>query len=114
EPTPVTTERAGRWAQSAVFVANWVLLGVLLRVDAHGYVLLGVPLTLVFQAWTRRAPIRSLWLRDASTFRFDRRAAIAFLLLALVPIVECVRGIGRPPWNRAWPAIALLACVPAA
>ena len=84
-----------RLADVTAFVAVWMALGLAFRLDGNGYLLVGVPLTLVFQALVRRQPIRALWLRDAPPFHLDVAGILIAVALLVVPaylLVVTVRG----------------------
>jgi len=42
-----------------------MLVGFVLRLDANAYLLLGLPITVLFQLLMRKAPLRALWVRSA-------------------------------------------------
>lgn len=70
------------------FVAVWMSLGWLLKLDADVYLLLGVPLTASFQLVVARRPIRALWVRDAPPLRVDRTWLLTTGALAALPLYE--------------------------
>ncbi|NJM40656.1 MAG: CPBP family intramembrane metalloprotease [Anaerolineae bacterium] len=75
-----------RYLEVAGFVAIWMALGWLLRLDSDAYLLLGVPLLLLFQLVVRHRPVRQLWVRDPEQpLRFDWVAAVLSLVLMAVP-----------------------------
>jgi hypothetical protein len=117
---PTVEERAAapwvrRLLEVTAFVAVWVTLGYLLPVDANAYLLLGVPLTAVFQLLARRRPLRELWVRDGAPFRLGRGAVALAALLAVVPLVAGVRALAAGAWVVAgWTACAVAGAVPAA
>lgn len=62
-----------------LFVAAWMLIGYVLRLDATSYLLIGIPITLVFQKLIARSPITRLWVRNpthAMNFHNTSRFAI--------------------------------------
>jgi membrane protease YdiL (CAAX protease family) len=109
------TGRTRRFLECAGFVAVWVGLGYLLPVDANAYLLLGVPLTAVFQLVVRRRPLRELWVRDGAPFRLGRWGVALAVLLAVLPLVTGVRALAAGSWVVAgWMACAVAGAVPAA
>ena len=76
---------------SAVVVA-YVALGLGLHLEPDAYLLLGVPITLLFQALVRRRPVRALWLRDAPPLRLGRWATLLAALLAARPALTILAG----------------------
>lgn len=106
---------ARRLLEGTAFVAVWVTLGYLLPVDANAYLLLGVPLTAVFQLLVRRRPLRELWVRDGAPFRLGRWGVALAVLLAVVPLVAGGRALAAGAWVVAgWTACAVAGAVPAA
>ena len=95
---PGTTGRARRLMEGTAFVGVWIALGYLLPVDTNVYILLGIPLTLVFQLVVRRRPLRELWLRDASRFRLDRIGVALAIALAVTPAVVLVQAARAGDW----------------
>lgn len=77
-------QRRRRTVDGVAFVAIWVTLGYLLPVTDESYLLLGIPLTVVFQTRVRRRPLRELWADHTPTFTLDRagRALAAVLIVA--------------------------------
>jgi hypothetical protein len=74
------------------FVALWMALGWLLKLDGNAYLLLGVPLTAGFQILVARRPIRALWVRNAPRFRVDRTWLFTTGALAALPLYELSQG----------------------
>ncbi|TCK26955.1 CPBP family intramembrane glutamic endopeptidase [Pseudonocardia endophytica] len=112
---PETTGRARRLVEGTAFVGVWIALGYLLPVDANVYLLLGIPLTLVFQLVVRRRPLRELWLRDASRFRLDRVGVALAVALAVTPAVVLVQVARAGEWSSTvWMVAAIVGAVPAA
>lgn len=94
----------------------WIALGYLLPVDPNGYPLLGIPLTMAFQLWVRRRPLRELWGRDGTArLRLDRAGLVLAVLLAVTPVVTLVQGVGIGSWSLVlWAVAATVGAVPAA
>jgi len=76
------------------FVACWMALGWLLKLDANAYLLLGVPLTAGFQVLVARRPIHALWVRDAPRFRVDRTWLLTTAALVALPLYKLSRNYG--------------------
>lgn len=104
-----------RIIESCLFVLVSVAIGFAFRTDASTYVLINIPLWLIFQLVIRRAPLPSCWVRDARSFRLGWREAILAMVLATGTIVLLIQrwsGLG-------WPArldliVAVLGAIPAA
>ena len=71
--------------EAVSFVSVWVAAGYLLPIDANGYLLLGIPLTLAFQLLVRRRPVRELFART-TRFALDTRGLVMAAALAIVPL----------------------------
>ena len=65
--------------------AGWIF-----RLDADVYLVLGVPLVVLFQLFIRRQPLRSLWVRDAASFRLGLVGVVIAGVLILVPGYDLV------------------------
>jgi Type II CAAX prenyl endopeptidase Rce1-like len=63
-------------------------LGTGFRLSPNAYLLLGIPLTLLFQWFVRRAALRSLWVHDAPAFRLGLSGVVVAVGLAAFPISE--------------------------
>jgi len=48
-----------------LFIALWMALGWTLKLDPNQYLLLGTPLTVIFQLFVNRRPLRAMWVRNA-------------------------------------------------
>src|SRR5437879_1142783 len=79
---------ARRYAEALVCVAAWMAAGWRLHLDANQYLLLGVPITLLFQLLVRRQPVRALWVREAPPFRLGWQGVVIAAVLAVLPLVE--------------------------
>jgi hypothetical protein len=66
---PDALERGARRVvlEYAVLAVVWIGLGLILSVGVLPYLLLGVPLLVLFQL-VRRQPLRTLWARDTDSF----------------------------------------------
>jgi len=96
-----------RYLEPAVFVLLWMLAGWVFHLDAHVYLLLGVPLVAFFQLVVRRQGLQRLWARYAVNFRLDLPGAVIAVALMVVPghflIVEALP-------TRQWPIILWVVC----
>ena len=68
-PILLTATNVPRLLHVSVFVGIWMWLGFGLHLTRNAYLLLGVPLTAIFQWFVRRQPISALWVREAPAFR---------------------------------------------
>jgi len=83
--------QAGRFLQAILFISAWMAMGWLLHLDPYGYLLLGIPLCLVFQVCVRRQPLSSCWVRGSTRFRLDLPGVLLALVFLAVPIWELTR-----------------------
>jgi hypothetical protein len=88
-----------RYAVVAGVVGLYVGLGFLLRPGTNWYLLLGIPIMLMFQVLVAWRPLRELWLRTGS-FRGVDRWTVAWLALCLVgPVLSVVEGVRAGAWS---------------
>ena len=94
----------GRWRRylaGAALLAVWAGLGLLLSLDAVGFLVVGLGLVAVVQLGRRR-PLRELWARDSAGIGSSRagRAGVAGVLV-LIPAFLAVRYL--PSWvDNSW------------
>jgi Type II CAAX prenyl endopeptidase Rce1-like len=74
---PAAPSRRRRTLEGILCVAGWMAAGLLLRLDANAYLLLGIPVAVLFQALVARRPLRELWVRGAVPSGSTRLAALA-------------------------------------
>jgi membrane protease YdiL (CAAX protease family) len=94
-------------------VFAWVWIGWVLRLDANGYLVLGVPIVVAFQLFIARRPLAELWLRPAPPFRLDPRSAAAAVLFMIFPAIDLVQSwSGAPSSVRLWSICATVGALP--
>lgn len=98
DESPGALSRGPRYAAVILFVAAWMACGWLLRLDPNGYLVLGVPLTVLFQWLLRRRPIRALWVREAPPLRLGWKGVAIAAGLSLVPLA----GLAGSAADREW------------
>src|SRR4051812_38107421 len=81
---------ARRYTAVILFIALWMACGWLPRLDANAYLLLGVPLTVLFQLLVRRQSLRALWARGAPAFRLGWKGLLIALGLSVIPMLELI------------------------
>jgi membrane protease YdiL (CAAX protease family) len=74
-----------RILQAMLFVAVWMSLGWLFHLTTYTYLLIGVPLCIIFQKFVRRKPLMSCWLRDKPDVRLDWLTLIIAVVFLVVP-----------------------------
>src|SRR5207344_3041351 len=77
---------------------GYMALGLAFRLSAEGYLLLGIPITIAFQALVVRRPLRALWLRDMPPLTLKLRSIVAVVVVAIAPAAIVIRGVrdGNP------------------
>ena len=89
---------ARRYAAVVLFIATWMTCGWLLRLDTNAYLLLGVPLTILFQWGVRRRSLRALWVREAPLFRLGWKGVAIAAALSMVPLVSLADTVAEGEW----------------
>ena len=113
--TDLARSLAQRYGAVLVFVAVWMACGWLLRLDVNAYLLLGVPLTVLFQWLVRRRSLRSLWVREAPPFRLGWKGFAVAAALCVIPLLSIVGSIADEEWvGAAAGACSLVGAVGAA
>ena len=97
------------------FVAAWIVAGIALHLGANAYLLVGVPLLLVFQLGIARRPIAELWFKQPSGEPlpvWGWLVAAAFMVLPLHTLVHSWTSLD---WAlRLWMVCAAAGAVPLA
>jgi hypothetical protein len=120
--------RGRRALEAAAFVALWMALGWLIRPAfkvrpeaplespfALAYLMLGIPLTALFQVVIRRQPLRAMWVRDAPPPRLGRWGWLIAAGLMAIPALGTLAELGEGKWaSAAFAAGALLGAIGAA
>ena len=78
-------DAARRYIEVLAFVALWMALGWIFHLDTNSYLLIGIPLVVLFQRFFRQRPLRQLWVRDAAAFRLGLVGIVIAVLLILAP-----------------------------
>lgn len=85
-----SSSRVRRFLEGTAAVAIWIALGLAFHISANGYLILGVPVTIAFQLYIRRAPLRAMWVRDAPPFRLGVVGVVIAIFLMLLPLGDLV------------------------
>ena len=83
--------------------------GFAFHLDANSYLVLGVPLVVLFQWQVQRKPLCQLWVRDANAFRLDRYGMAIAIALMLLPIATLVTMVAAGDVPGALWAVACVA-----
>jgi membrane protease YdiL (CAAX protease family) len=84
--------RFGRAVVATLLIGGHIALGFAFGLSADAYLLLGIPITIAFQALVVRRPLRALWLRAAPRVTFTRRSILAAVVVAIAPAAIAIRG----------------------
>lgn len=93
EPVPSMATRGAIGAHSrplrflivGLVVAVWCLLGFILHLTLPEYLLLGIPILLIFQLGIHRQPLRTLWVRSGPPLRLDVWFITLWIVFSLFP-----------------------------
>ena len=79
-----------RCIQAVVFIGIWMTIGWLFHLGGDGYLVVGVPLVVVFQLLVRKKPLVTLWIRDAEQFRLNPLGIVLGFGLGVLPTVRLI------------------------
>ena len=82
-----------RYILVSLIVGLYIELGFLFHPDPNTYLLLGIPVTILFQITIARRPLRELWLRHGQPLLFDRWTAAWLLLFLIGPVQAMLSGV---------------------
>jgi membrane protease YdiL (CAAX protease family) len=77
------------------------------------YLLLGIPLVILFQLAVARRPLRRLWVRESSAFRLDRTGGVLAVVLISLPAVLTLMSRRSPVMTASF-LCSVIGAVPAA
>ena len=80
-----------RYALAILFMVVYISLGLLLRLEAVSYLLLGIPLTVSFQLLVVRQPLRKLWLRDDEKLYLNKLGWTITLCFIAFPFYKTIQ-----------------------
>ncbi len=100
---------------ASAIVGFWMSLGWLLRLDPNSYLLVGIPLLLIFQLFIARRPVTELWLKTNSSFRLSWWGLLAAALFMTYPVISLIQDWPRSALPiRLWGIAAILGAFPLA
>lgn len=79
-----------RYALTILFMVVYISLGFLLKLEAVSYLLLGIPLTLIFQLYVVQQPLHKLWLREGEKFYLNKLGWTITLCFIVFPIYKTI------------------------
>lgn len=77
----------------AAVVAGWALVGWAAALDVDAYLLVGVPIVVLFQRFVARHPPRALWLRTTPRMALGARGWVIAVVFAIVPAVDLAHSV---------------------
>jgi membrane protease YdiL (CAAX protease family) len=92
-PETAVDRRLARAVVATLVIGGYMALGFAFGLSANAYLLLGIPITIAFQALVARRPLRALWLRDAPAMSFTPRSVIAVIVVAIAPAIIAIDGV---------------------
>jgi membrane protease YdiL (CAAX protease family) len=98
----VTQPRTRRIAEGTAFVVVWIAIGFIFDLgDSINrqsiYLLIGIPLTIVFQLYVRKRPLNELWVRNGPKVEARTVFVPLVVVLLVVPFYLLVRDIDEGP-----------------
>ena len=108
--TVAPSRRLVRCLQAILFVGIWMTIGWVFRLDGNSYLVVGVPLVVMFQLLVRRKPLVTLWVRDAERFRLSPLGIAFGMGMAVLPGSRLVRILRSADWASHIPEILWYLC----
>ena len=108
--TTASSSQLVRCVQVVVFVGFWMAVGWLFHLDGDSYLVVGVPLVMIFQLVVCKKPLVTLWIRDAESFRLSVLGIILGLGLAILPTVRLIQTCRLASWSSHLPEILWYVC----
>jgi membrane protease YdiL (CAAX protease family) len=91
-PATAVDRRLARAVVATLVIGGYMAVGFMFGLSSDAYLLVGIPITIAFQALVVRRPLRALWLRGAPRVALTRRSAAAVVVVAIAPAATAVRG----------------------
>ncbi len=73
-------------------------IGFLFRPGANAYLVIGMPVTVLFQIFVARRPLRELWFTKGQTLKWDRWTSLLFVLFLIGPVQAIIEGFRIGSW----------------
>ena len=106
------TRQFVRCLHAATFVGIWMIIGWVFRLGGNSYLVVGVPLVVLFQLLVRRKPLTTLWIRDAGRFRLGPLGIVFGVGMAILPssqLIQTIRSADR--WSHIPEILWYLCCI---
>jgi membrane protease YdiL (CAAX protease family) len=95
----VPTSQPVRLVIATAVVGVYMALGWLLRLDPNAYLLLGIPLLLIFQLGIARRPLTELWLKKPPERFITWQGLLAAVPFLIVPIWSMMVDTKQATWS---------------
>jgi membrane protease YdiL (CAAX protease family) len=97
-PALAAHQRSRRIAEAVGFVVVWIAIGLIFHLgDSLNrqsiYLVIGIPLTIVFQLLVRKRPLQELWVRNGPRLELRTIFVPVVIVLLVVPVYLLVRDI---------------------
>lgn len=108
--------RTRRVLEGTAAVALWMTIGLVFHTSANGYLLAGIPITIIFQRYVRHAPLKAMWLRDSPPFQLGLLGTAFGIGLSILPLGDLIMLVrSRAGWTLdTWYLVAIIGAWPAA
>jgi len=107
-----------RIVEGTLFVAIWMVIGYAFSLNSTIYLLIGIPITIFFQIFIAKQPLRALWVRIAPPLKFAalKRGAIAVaIIFAVLNLLFLTTYISSGNWEASlYELVAVFASIPLA
>lgn len=87
-----------KYIQITIFIIIYISLGFLLKLDGNQYLLIGIPLSLIFQVFVRKKSIKSAWLRTDEKFDFNYKSILYIILFCIYPCYQIFKMCTNGPY----------------
>ena len=88
-----------RYVQAFLFVATYIGLGFILKLNPNAYLLIGIPMVVAFQLFICKKPIHAMWVREGIKFHLNKWALMIAIGLSVLPIKMIVSMIVKNQFN---------------
>ncbi len=115
-PKALDPSLARRFIEGTVAVALWIAIGLIFELSANAYLIVGIPITLAFQKYVRRAPLRAMWVCSAPPFYLGLGGRVIAVVLLISPLVDLIRFVSlhQSLASSLWMLVAMAGGLPAA
>jgi membrane protease YdiL (CAAX protease family) len=90
-------------------------IGLVFHTSVIAYLLVGIPITIIFQRYVRRAPLKAMWVRDSPPFRLGLMGVTFAIGLSVAPLADLIMQFRSHGWIvDSWYLVAIIGAWPAA